>query len=265
MELTTILFTILLVCTEQMVKAVEDGDILDFGVCPISHPYAFQSGQACCSEQSTWTQWTQTFCNGDAIYCDTFSCEDQHTCSLACPPSVPGCWSKGTLSIKSLSPYYDGEYSFSEAPSSDIYLEANRPIFFGEKEVEGKCLWWHYQYRHWWIGPCDNVGQNAGFAYIQKDVTCLVECKIDGADGIDYCTSVEQWRRGGSDEIIFNVKMKKYYSVVASAGGSEVAETTSYVGINAVIQDGTRYKQSCRFRYVQGKFVCVTKTGNIQG
>ena len=258
MELTTILFTILLVCTEQMVKAVEDGDILDFGVCPISHPYAFQSGQACCSEQSTWTQWTQTFCNGDAIYCDTFSCEDLVTCPFRCPPFERGCKSESTFTITNLSLGYDGEY-FSD--SEDNYIEANRPIFSGLNERTGKCMWWHHQYRHWWIGPCDLIGQNAGFAYIQEDVSCPAECKKEkGAD----CSSMT-WRRGGSDEVIFNVKMGWYGYSVSPAGGSEVAETTSSIGINAVIQDGTRYKQSCRFRYVQGKFVCVTKTGNIQG
>ena len=148
----------------------------------------------------------------------------------------------------------------------DDYIEANRPIFSGLNERTGKCLWWHHQYRHWWIGPCDLISQNAGFAYIQEDVSCPGKCKTEeGADGMHYCSSEESmtWRRGGSDEIIINVKMRIETIAASPAGGSEVTETTSSIGISAVIQDGTRYKQSCRFRYVQGKFVCVTKTGNI--
>jgi hypothetical protein len=31
-----------------------------------------------------------------------------------------------------------------------------------------KCVWWHQQYRHWWVGPCENVGTNSGFAYLGR-------------------------------------------------------------------------------------------------
>ena len=54
-----------------------------------------------------------------------------------------------------------------------------------------KCLWWHRQYHHWWIGPCDKIGKNEGYAYIDEDVSCP-------QGGI--------WRRGGSDEFINDVK-----------------------------------------------------------
>ncbi len=35
-----------------------------------------------------------------------------------------------------------------------------------------KCIWWYREYRHWWIGPCENVGTNSGYAYIYPDVRC---------------------------------------------------------------------------------------------
>jgi hypothetical protein len=37
----------------------------------------------------------------------------------------------------------------------------NRPVFLNGK---GKCMWWH-EYRHWWMGTCDNIGLNQGYAY----------------------------------------------------------------------------------------------------
>ena len=267
MRLTNILFTLLLASLERMVAADDDEDILDLDVCPKSHPFAFQFGQACCSEQGGLDQWTQTFCNGEGIYCDGPSCEDFRTCSLGCGEFFPTCWSKATLRIHNLSPDYDGDYSYSELPSNKFILEGNRPVFQGENELKEKCIWWHHEYRHWWIGPCDSIGLNAGFAYIQEDIGCPVECKTEtDDDGMDYCSSQipMTWRRGGSDEVIYDVKLQRDFSSVASAGGSATTNTTSFVGINAIIQDSTSYKQSCRFRLINGRFVCVKKNGSTQ-
>ena len=31
---------------------------------------------------------------------------------------------------------------------------------------------WHREGRHWWIGPCENVGSDDGFAYQEDDQKC---------------------------------------------------------------------------------------------
>jgi len=135
-----------------------------------------------------------------------------------------------------MSPQYNGQYQFDYYSG---FLEGNRPVF----QRNGKCVWWHRQYRHWWIGPCENVGQNSGFAYIEQDVYC------PGGDVLI--------RRGGSDEIIRDAKV--YYQSYAAAGGHEPDESSSTAGVNAIIRNG-RYKQTCRPVYRNGKFGCSKTT-----
>jgi len=263
MGLSYVLIILILTSFHKNALAEED-DVEEIGLCPKSHPYAFRNGEGCCLNGGSLTQRTDTSCNGDDISCDTNSCEDRWSCTVC---RSDGCWGKATIRIKNMSPEYDGSYSFSQAPCclENYYQEANRPIFNGEGDSEGKCIWWHRQYRHWWVGPCDNIGLNAGFAYIREDISCPAQCQTEpDSDGDYYCSSDAPitWRRGGSDEQLPDVKLQIVdRAAVASAGGSETAETTSFVGINAVIQDRTRYKQSCRFRYRNGKFVCVKKNG----
>ena len=36
------------------------------------------------------------------------------------------------------------------------------------------CVWWHREFRHWWIGDCQNVGTNSGYAYIDSDERCPI-------------------------------------------------------------------------------------------
>ncbi len=84
---------------------------------------------------------------------------------------------------------YDGRYVFGSKYSD------GKQVF----EKEDKCIWWHRQYRHWWIGPCENVGTNSGFAYIQPDLRCPM--LSSGLAWIEI-----DWRRGGSNEPIKRVE-----------------------------------------------------------
>jgi hypothetical protein len=150
---------------------------------------------------------------------------------------------------------YNGHYGLD---CQNIFLEGNRAIF----EKDGKCVWWHRQYRHWWIGPCENVGWNAGYAYAEEDFDC---------------PDLEQtWRRGGSNEILHgacvlveqltpaveDVSSTSYSSQfhsgekpASNSDGYAPKQTSATVGVNAVIRNG-RYKQICRPVYRNGRFRC---------
>jgi hypothetical protein len=130
-------------------------------------------------------------------------------------------------------PEYNGYYNYDH---KNIFLEGNRAIF----EKDGTCMWWHRQYRHWWIGPCENVGLNDGYAYGEEDFDCP--------------HSVQTWRRGGSNEILHgaHVLISRAHS---QAYGYIPEESSATVGVNAVIRNGI-YKQICRPIYRKGKFRC---------
>ena len=49
------------------------------------------------------------------------------------------------------------------------------------------CIWWHKEYRHWWIGDCNNRPENVGHAWLEPDVTCPNQAGSD-------------WRKSGTDE-----------------------------------------------------------------
>lgn len=245
--LASVVLTILLV--GQKVVAQKGEDIFDFGVCPKSHPFAFQSGQQCCSERIT-----DSDCRGEAIKCNSNSCEDHSYCCADCCKG--SCRVGEDLQIENLSADYDGKYYATK------YLEANRPIFEGSYERDGKCIWWHRLYRHWWIGYCDDIGDNAGFAYINEDLGCPSECTPEVEIGVFPCPEKSMtWRRGGSNEVITGVLVNASIGrFVGASAAVELDSTSGTVGIdNAVNQDGTSYKQNCRFVRRNGNFVCVKK------
>ena len=76
--------------------------------------------------------------------------------------------------------------------SSGLYVKQNnqRKIEEIEYRLEKNCIWWHKPYRHWWIGPCTNLGENNGFAWLEPDSLCPIQDKTG------------DWRRGGSDETL---------------------------------------------------------------
>ena len=255
MILSLAVWAILLV---GLVATSEDEEtIFNFGVCPESHPFAFESGQQCCSKR---TNWFDNGCEGEAINCDSTTCEDHTSCCGNCCPTyrISSCESTEFLKIEKLSPDYDGIYWKSE------YLEANRPIFGGKDGRKDKCMWWQHLNRHWWIGECDAIGDNAGFAYIDEDLGCPTECRSDLEAGQDLpCNeSTITWRRGGSNEPVEGVIMSTnifYLGFGAVSGEERSTNTTIAVGENAVIQSGTRYRQDCTFKRINGKFNCVKK------
>jgi hypothetical protein len=56
-----------------------------------------------------------------------------------------------------------------------------------------------FRYRHWWVGPCENLGTNSGYAYMEIGFDCP---KNSGT-----WMNVE-WRRGGSDQRLSGIQNK---------------------------------------------------------
>ena len=143
------LFLLLIAFAVGLTKQEED--ILNFEVCPESHPIAFQFGQECCSIPIlAYTSWSNDTCKGEAISCPASSCEDQRSTCIS--------------AVAALSSINSDIYDTIE------YLEGNRPIYMNENN--DTCIWWNKPTRHWWRGPCENVGTSSGNAYLQEDNTC---------------------------------------------------------------------------------------------
>jgi hypothetical protein len=176
--------------------------------------------------------WLHDDCEGEAVYCLEPPCENFESCVCrACGPH-------NYVKITNMSAEYNGQYQFDYGNG---YLEGNRPVF----QRNGNCVWWHRQYRHWWVGPCENVGLNDGYAYLEGDNECPASHK-------------HAWRRGGSDEIILDAMV--YWFAAASAGGDKPIQSSGTAGVNAIIRNG-RYTQMCHPVYRNGRFKCP-KTRN---
>ncbi len=130
---------------------------------------------------------------------------------------------------------YNGIYSFDKFNGT---LEGGRPVF----QRNGKCVWWHRLYRHWWVGPCENVGKNTGFAYAKEHVDC---------------PSYEQtWWRGGSNTFLNDVHVYIPLPPFAPQGNAYLADwSSSIAGVNIIIRKG-QYKRTCKPVYKNGKFKC---------
>ena len=127
-----------------------------------------------------------------------------------------------------MSPDYDGQY----IKLQDI-LEANRPIF----QQNETCIWWHQPTRQWWIGPCENVGSDIAFAYIENDEACPFN-KI--------------WQRNDTHETILNIDIDAntlYFATEAS--GQKSRNQSGIAAVNVVVSKG-KYRQQCRFKYRNG-------------
>ena len=59
-------------------------------------------------------------------------------------------------------------------------------------ETKQFCIWWNSAYRHWWLGPCKNVAENVGIAYLNLDTPC----PNDGFGG--------DWRKSGTNNPILS-------------------------------------------------------------
>ena len=82
------------------------------------------------------------------------------------------------LYIKQKNPGKTEDSSKGTKLERDVYRHEN---------LTQHCIWWHKLYRHWWVGHCDNLGENHGFAYLAPDTLCPHEGKVG------------DWRRGGLD------------------------------------------------------------------
>lgn len=104
---------------------------------------------------------------------------------------------------------YNGVYvSYMEFDSNEeaFFPEIvvnNRPVFrilTQDTRNDDKCIWWH-EYKHWWMGPCSSVGDEAGHAYLDPDENCPF--LSEEASGF-------QWRRGSSNEFIVGKSQSKH-------------------------------------------------------
>ena len=213
-------------------RSVNQNYVLVFDVCPKSYPFAFDYGTKCCTKAYEGKFWSSNRCPGKAAYCPASKCEDSVlTCTVNCEYE----YCVHIVKIGYMSREYNGDYYFEFSNN----VEAHRPVYV--KRSGGKCIWWHYRYRHWWVGPCENIGRNAGYAYLDEDYTC----PFDGAK--------QTWRRGGSDQLIRGGRTIPM--VLASAGAKRPKDLSGTAGVNAIFRNG-RYKQQCRSVYRSKRFTC---------
>lgn len=209
--LKVFLCTSLLFNLQSETAQIKKENVLEFIVCPQSHPIAINQGRQC----------SMPFNVGKTIKCKSSRCEHFYpTCDV-------------TLFIKGIDDY-DKIYS------QNSFLEANRPIF----QDEDKCVWWKYPNRNWWIGPCENVGTNSGFAYMEEDLDCPFD-------------QPATWRKCGTDEVVKDLSISGA-AVGEAAAASSATDTTATSGtaaVNSIIRSG-KYQQKCRFVYRNGRFRC---------
>ena len=159
----------------------------EFGLCPESHPTAFDSGRKCCSEnaESFKSSWSSSACSGSSVDCSSPPCEDLgSSCEGYYPFSV-----NETLLIL-----------FSQIVEKTSYKVDNRPIY----QSNETCMWWHRAGRNWWIGSCEDIGSDSGYAYLKEDLSCPDSDILDGG-----------WRKRDTDGTLVNLddsNLKLYFS-----------------------------------------------------
>ena len=196
---------------------LQEESILEFALCPKSNPYVKEEGKVCCKEHLR-----SRFGCGESVDCPSIRCENaDNPCDVK------------SINFTNMSPKYDGEYLKLE----DI-LEANRPIF----QRNETCIWWHRPSRHWSIGPCENVGSEDGFAYIEND---------------DICPFSKIWQRNDTHETIPDIDITGnvlYFPTESS--GQRSGYQSGIAAVNVVISRGI-YKQQCKFKYRNGIYKCT--------
>ena len=136
----------------------------------------------------------------------------------------------------------------------DDVLEANRTVY----QKNDSCVWWHRGGRHWWIGHCQNIGTDSGYAYLEEDYYCPY-----GNGGVLKGT----WRKGDNNKIIKGIDVVDGRTFEArkhnlpqqgsaqDANAVAVEDGTATAGVNEVQQDKT-YRQPCKPKFVSGRFLC---------
>jgi len=192
----------------------------DFYLCPPSHPRAFDFGRKCCKPDLYKTpSWSEASCKGEVIYCSGLACEDDETQCINLI-SIEGTENKE----------FDGGYK----PTN--YSEANRPVYASGEN----CMWWYRAERHWWIGSCENVGTNEGFAYLEQDFDC--PGKFEGI-----------WRSGITNEVL------SFQHVVAASAPVAGSDVSTFLGGTSgvnVVKQNRRYRQTCKPKPIRGQFRC---------
>ncbi len=191
----------------------------DFDLCPESHPRAFDCGRKCCKPSEKTPSWSEANCDGELIYCTALPCEDDTT---QCTPMI---FIKDTEKGA-----FDGDYIRTN------YSEANRPLYSSDEN----CIWWFRAERHWWIGSCENVGTNEGFAYLENDEDCPQN-------------SGSIWRSGITNEVL---SFQHYTFEPAPVAGSDLSGFLGATsGVN-VVKQNRHYHQTCKPKYISGKLRC---------
>ena len=206
-----------------------------FNLCPQSHPVAFRGGQKCCKNE---VDWSANVCDGEEIDCSDHCCERLDSyCEFE------------TAFNKTQNRKFNGLYS-----QVDDVLEANRTVY----QKNDSCVWWHRGGRHWWIGHCQNIGTDSGYAYLEEDYYCPY-----GNGGVLKGT----WRKGDNNKIIKGIDVvdgrtfeaRKHNLPQQGSAQDAVAvaveDGTATTGVNEVQQDKT-YRQPCKPKFVSGRFLC---------
>jgi hypothetical protein len=219
-----VIIILFFVLQSQAERLRREEDTFEFEVCPESHPYAFSRGHKCCSKPNLEEPdfWRSNACRADSIACPEPCCEDLKD----------ECKGYGKVAGESK---YSGFYTKIE------YSEANRPIY--RKEEADSCIWWHKPYRHWWIGGCEQVGTNSGYAYMLEDTSCPDP-------------SNPTWRVRGSDEM--ENALLSADAVLAfkdEAGSGQPSFFTGTAALNVIVREG-KFKQTCKFVFRNGQFRC---------
>jgi hypothetical protein len=167
------------------------------------------------------TSWSGASCKGEVIYCSGFTCEDDEThCT-------------NLISIEGTEyGAFDGWYN----PTN--YSEANRPLFANGEN----CIWWFRAERHWWIGSCENVGTNYGYAYLEDDDDCP-----GNYEGI--------WRSGFTNEVLSFQHNEIALAPVPVAGSDPSPSLGGTSGVN-VVKQNRHYRQTCKPKYIKGQLRC---------
>jgi hypothetical protein len=216
----------------------------DFDLCPESHPSAFDCGGKCCKPDpyEETPSWSGASCQGEVIDCSGLTCESYE---IDCTASI--------LIQQTENEELDGFYTQTN------YSEANRPLYSNGEN----CIWWYRAERRWWVGSCENIGTNIGFAYLEQDYDCPVHFH-------------NIWRRIITDDAPSLVNYPKTTTTTITTITITTTTTTTYTtkpmyagsgsifphflggtsGVN-VVKQNRRYRQSCTPKYIRGQFSCM--------
>lgn len=203
-------------------------DTTDFPVCPRSSPIAFNSGRHCCLTDEVFLKDSSSTCPGNTI--------------TRCPSNNGRCeswWTPCTSSIL-VEDFDNEEYNGVYYTHEDLLIH-NRPVYV---KNDKQCLWWHRQFRHWWMGACEHIGDNQGYAWLVQDLSCptVPQEKVI-------------WRRGGNNAIIHGNITPYNRGIV----GKDAPAQSATAGSGARVFRG-RYRQLCRWTFSNGRFRCIKRT-----